>query len=98
MNLRLSFHPLTEEELNEAALYYETVSSGLGNAFIDEAERTVQQILGHPKAAPEVRRGVRRKLMRKFPYGVLYSIRGDVIRILAIMNLKRRPFYWRGRR
>jgi toxin ParE1/3/4 len=98
VNLRLSFHSLAEKELNEAALYYDTVSPGLGNAFVEEVERAVLQILGHPKAAPEVRRGIRKKLLQRFPYGVLYSIRGDLLRILAIMNLKRCPFYWRGRR
>jgi plasmid stabilization system protein ParE len=94
---RASFHRLAEEELYEVAQYYETVSRGLGAAFVEEAERALQQILEHAKSAPEVSRGVRRKLIRRFPYGILYSIKGDEIRILAIMNLKRRPFYWRGR-
>ena len=97
MRGRVSFHRLAEEELNDAAQYYEHVSSGFGAAFLDEAARAVQQILEFPEAAPEVSAGVRRKLMRRFPYGVLYSIREHDIRILAIMNLRRRPFYWRGR-
>jgi plasmid stabilization system protein ParE len=94
---RISFHRLAEAELNDAAQYYDHVSPGLGATFLDEAEHAIQQILAFPESAPEVSPGVRRKLIRKFPYGVLYSIREYDIRILAVMNLRRRPFYWRGR-
>ena len=31
-------------------------------------------------------------------YGVLYRIKGDTVRILAIMHQKRRPFYWQDRK
>jgi hypothetical protein len=40
---------------------------------------------------------VRRRLLRRFPYALLYSIKDDGIRVLAVMNLKRRPTYWVGR-
>ena len=97
MMRRVSFHPVAEQELNDAASYYNTQSPGLGNAFLDELQRTVGQICEHPEAAPLVNRIVRRKLVPRFPNGVMYSLTRDSIRILAIANLKRRPFYWRGR-
>ena len=40
---------------------------------------------------------VRRRLLRRFPYALLYKIKPDGIRVLAVMNLKRRPTYWIGR-
>jgi len=40
---------------------------------------------------------VRRRLLRRFPYGLLYTLKPDAIRVLAVMNLKRRPAYWVGR-
>ncbi len=97
MTRRISFHPLAEQELNEAASYYNAASPGLGTTFLDEVEHAVKQILEHPEAAPLVHRVVRRKLVRRFPYSVMYSVQTDMIRILAIANQKRRPFYWRGR-
>ena len=93
-----TFHRLAEIELNEAAEYYERERSGLGRAFLNEIERAIHSILEHPEGSPLVAETVRRKLVRRFPYGILYSVRKDGIRILAIMNLKRRPFYWRGRK
>src|SRR5712691_11966073 len=40
---------------------------------------------------------VRRRLCQRFPYGLLYTIAGNELRVLAVMNLRRRPGYWGGR-
>jgi hypothetical protein len=40
----VSFHRLAERELNDAALYYEQESSGLGVSFLDEIERHIKEI------------------------------------------------------
>lgn len=98
MKRAVSFHTLAEQELNDAARYYDLESSGLGEAFLKEVERAISRILEYPEGAPLVSRTVRRKLVRRFPHAVLYSVRQDRVRILAVMNQKRRPFYWRGRR
>ena len=89
---------MAEQELNDAASYYNMIRLGLGQAFLDEIEHAVTQILAYPEAAPLVNRIVRKKLARRFPYSVMYSIRPEDIWILAIAHQKRRPFYWRGRR
>ncbi len=34
--------------------------------------------------------------MRRFPYGLIYRIQSDRVVIVAVMHLKRRPFYWRS--
>jgi plasmid stabilization system protein ParE len=93
----VSFHELAETELNEAAHYYESRVEGLGLAFLAEVERAIKQIQEHPEAAPGILRAVRRKLLRRFPYSLMYSVSGDAIHILAVANQKRRPFYWGGR-
>ena len=38
---RVSFHELAERELNDAALYYEQESTGLGVKFLDEVEGNI---------------------------------------------------------
>ena len=95
--MNVSFHALAERELNEAAAYYRQEQSGLGLAFIADVQWCADAILQHPEAGPIVRGTVRRRLCRRFPYALLYTIREDRIRILAVMNLKRRPAYWVGR-
>lgn len=91
---RPEFHRLAEHELNEAARYYDLEEPGLGGAFLDEVDRCLDSIQAHPKAGAILRGEVRRRLLRRFPYALLYKIKPTGIRILAVMNLRRRPAYW----
>ena len=53
--------------MNDAALYYEGESRGLGVRFLDEIERCIAAIAKNPNAGAKVRARVRRRLIRKFP-------------------------------
>src|SRR5207249_1661602 len=91
------FHRLADRELNEAAQYYELEKPGLGSSFLREVDRCLRAIEKHPEAGLILLGSVRRRLLRRFPYALLYTVKPDSIRILAVMNLKRRPAYWVGR-
>ena len=93
----LEFHRLAEHELNEAAQYYDLEEPGLAPAFLEEVDRCLRSIAEQPEAGQILQGSVRRRLLRRFPYGLLYKINPSGIRILAVMNLKRRPNYWVGR-
>jgi len=95
--MKLAFHRLADRELNEAAQYYEGETPGLGLSFIREVERCVQLILENPHGGPVIAGTVRRRFLRRFPYALLCKAQSDTIRILAVMNLRRRPTYWVGR-
>lgn len=94
---RPEFHRLAEQELNEAAQHYDLEDPGLGSSFLEEVDRCLQSLQTHPEAGAILRGSVRRRLLRGFPYALLYKIKPSGIRILAVMNLKRRPTYWVGR-
>jgi toxin ParE1/3/4 len=79
------------------AQFYAVEDRDLGATFLTELERACQRILEWPNAAPIVRGHVRRRLLHRFPDALLYSVNGDTIRVLAVMNLRRRPAYWVGR-
>jgi plasmid stabilization system protein ParE len=98
VTLRVIFHDRAEEELNEAAGYYARARPGLGDAFLAEIHRAVEALLAAPLAGAVVEGDVRWWLVKRFPYSVLYRIRDDHVRILAIAHQKRRSFYWRRRR
>ena len=91
------FHRLAERELNEAAQYYDAEEPGLGTSFLQEVDRCLRFIRAHPEGGSVLRGDVRRRLVRRFPYALLYKIKPTGIRILAVMNLTRRPTYWVGR-
>ena len=81
----------------EAVEYYERAAPGLGLEFLDEIERTVSRILLHPEAWTRVAEHHRRCRMRRFPYGLLYTLEHDVVIIAAVMNLRRHPDTWKKR-
>ena len=92
------FHPEAERELREAVTFYEEIESGLGYDLSVEVYSAVQRAVSYPKAWPLFEGDIRRALVRRFPYGVLYSEEEDVLLIIAVMNLHREPGYWKGRR
>lgn len=92
---KITFHEEADSELYEAALYYEERATDLGLAFLDEIEKTSQQILANPMAHQRVGGEVRQALVSRFPYSVLYVIEPDErIRVIAVAHQKRRPGYW----
>jgi plasmid stabilization system protein ParE len=98
VTLTYSFAPEAREELLEAIQYYESESPGLGAAFLSEVNEGLNKLLEFPKSAPVLRGKVRSKPLHRFQYSLIYSLREGGIRILAVMNQKRRPFYWWGRK
>jgi hypothetical protein len=66
---RSEFHRLAEYELNEAAQYYDLEEPGLGVAFLEEVDRCLQSIQAAPEAGAILRGTIRRRLLRRFPYG-----------------------------
>jgi len=91
------FHRLAELELNEAAEYFDREYAGLGSALLSAVERCVQDILQFPESGTIVSPLLRRRLVRRFPYSVLYEPKPGEVRVLAIMHAKRRPNYWANR-
>jgi toxin ParE1/3/4 len=96
--MKFLFHPEAEAEFLETISYYEDCESGLGEEFSLEVYSTVQNILSYPSAWPVLKTDVRRCLVNRFPYGVLYCVEKDRVYILAIMHLHRYPDYWKNRR
>jgi plasmid stabilization system protein ParE len=90
-------HPEADQELEAAAVWYEERQPGLGDAFIDQFERTLRRIVAEPERWRKIRGDNRKLNFRRFPYAIVYSVRADAIYIKAVMHLHRRPFYWKGR-
>ncbi len=83
-----------EQEMLDAELYYESRAHGLGDDFIDRVDEVVCDIAENPSRWPIIRFNVRRRLIRRYPFAVLYREDDDEIVILAVMHQKRHPSYW----
>ena len=91
------FHPEAEEEMIASAVFYETRSNGLGHKFLNEIARSLDLISSSPKTWSVFSDDIRRFLLQRFPFGLLYEIHDDYIYIIAVMHLHREPFYWKSR-
>ena len=54
-------------------------------------------ILQFPGASPPLGGGMRRCLLTRHAYQLVYKIDGDIVRVFAFAHLSRRPNYWRKR-
>jgi len=96
--VRYVFHPEALNEYAEAVRYYTEQRVEIAQAFINVIEDTVYRIRVSPTRYAKIDEDVRRCMVRKFPYGVLYTIEQDYILILAVMHYSREPGYWKSRK
>lgn len=98
----LRFSPESVEELAEAAAWYAAQRPELAELFLEEAARALRSVQTRPSSFPRLRDlspdlAVRRALLAKFPYAVLFLELDSDIRIIAVAHLKRDPEYWLNR-
>ena len=91
-------HPAAEQELSEAAQFYEVAMPGLGYAFVHDVEKVVGRICAFPKAGAPFGPSTRGAIVPNFPFRVVYRIEQERIFVLAIAHQRRRSGYWRARR
>jgi hypothetical protein len=96
--VRVVSHPEADQELEAAALWYEQRQPGLGDDFLDEFGRTLSRILAKPERWRMIKGDNRKLNFDRFPFAIVYSVRGDQLYIKAVMHLHRRPFYWAHRK
>ena len=95
--MNYSFHPEAETEFLQAIEYYEECEENLGYDFAVKVYSAIRRILIFPQAWPILHDDIRRALIQRFPYGILYAEGKEEIFILALMNLHREPGYWKHR-
>ena len=92
--MEVIFSELAIQELDDAARFYEMEFEGLGERFRKEVEKAVLRISEYPEAWSVERGEIRKCVLHKFPYKILYSIEGDHIFVIAVAHQHRKPDYW----
>lgn len=95
--MKVRFLAVAQNELDDAVDWYNDQAAGLGREFLDEADRAVRRTVSFPMSCPEIELGIRRCLLARFPYGLIYGINQNTIIVLAVAHLHREPRYWMDR-
>lgn len=93
VTLRVVVAPPAAFEIADAATAYEATRPGLGRAFLDEVHDAADRIAEFPASCPMVHEptGVRRVLMHRFPFGMIYRVREDEIQVIAVLPTRADP-------
>ena len=95
--MKITYLDAADSEFNEAIAYYNKQRSGLGFAFSDEVKEALERIKNYPEAWTSLSERVRRCLVHRFPYSIIYEVCGDLLIIAAIQHHRRKPENWRTR-
>ena len=93
----IEFKPEVYDDIRVAYDWYESQRIGLGEDFLLTLEESYAKIARTPKIYQLIYKSVRRKLVRRFPYGVFFVMKGDAIIIIAVMHTRRKPNEWNKR-
>ena len=96
--MRFEFSPQATAEFEDGEHYYEAQVPGLGNRFRKDIQQALRRLRRWPLAAPVERGDIRRLILSRFPYKLLYSVEADRIYVIAVAHLHRAPDYWVDRR
>ncbi len=77
--MAIEFLAPARAELAEAIAYYDLQEPGLGSRFAQEVRRTLERILQYPEAWSLISKRTRRCRTNKYPYALIYQVRGDVL-------------------
>lgn len=92
------FSPAAELEVAEAATWYEEQRSGLGQRFLTAVRKAAVDAAGSPHQYALVHGDLRRILVHRFPYALIFRETHDELFIAACYHLHRDPNVWRSRR
>jgi plasmid stabilization system protein ParE len=95
--MKVRFLIPAEAELADAVEWYDSQSRGLGTQFLDDLDRTIRRIVAYPLSSTQMEEGLRRCLLSRFPYGIIYGIDSESVIVVAVAHLHREPRYWINR-
>jgi plasmid stabilization system protein ParE len=91
LKYRVILRPQAETDVRQAREWYESKRLGLGRDFLDGVQGVIAGLAKRPLRYPVVYRNVRRALLRRFPYGVFYSVTEAEVFVVACFHSKRNP-------
>jgi hypothetical protein len=83
-----------ESDVEEGYWFYERQSIGLGDYFRTCIFADIES-LAYFGGIHEIENGFYRSLSKRFPFGIYYTVDGDFLTIVAILDLRSEPLWIR---
>jgi plasmid stabilization system protein ParE len=85
-------------ELIDAQDWYENEGPGLGQRFRFAVDAAIRPMSANPRQFPVVYKNIRRALLRRFPYALMFVIEADEsLTVIACFHGSRDPAHWQKR-
>ena len=92
--MKVRFLLPAQAEVDDAVLWYDSQTQGLGLQFLDDLDRAIRRIVAFPLSHADIEEDLRRCLLSRFPYGIIYGLDFGTVVIVAVAHLHREPRYW----
>ncbi len=98
MSLPIRLLPEAQAEFDQATDWYEDRRPGLGAEFVAKIDKAFDRIASDPDRYLEVYMGVRKAIVPKYPYVVLYRAEEpDEVLVISVFHTSRNPEVWKAR-
>ena len=91
------FLPAAEAELLKEVAYYSKARERLGVKFAHAVEIAVRNVLANPVGGVPSAKGTRSRIVKGFPFSVVYRVSDLELLVVAVMHHRRDPGYWTAR-
>ena len=89
--MRILFRPEARAEVLEAQTWYESRAVGLGLEFARAVDAAIAYAARNPEVFAYVTGSCRRVLLRKFPFSLIFRVRGTELLVIAVFHHRRNP-------
>jgi toxin ParE1/3/4 len=97
MTYRLIIRIEAEEDITDAAIWYQGRRAGLGDEFLAEIDAALANAVSNPRQHPRLRRipEVRRVLTRRFPFRIFFVLRSGSVIVFRVLHAARHDREWK---
>ena len=97
MSYKLIITRSAQNDVLDAADWYENQQEGLGKAFMLSIEKKITLILKNPLAFAKIYYQIRKANTQKFPYSLFYKTEENEVVIFAVIHNSRDEKNWQDR-
>jgi len=83
--------PKAEEDIETSYTWYEERRTGLGHDFVLNLESGFEEILKDPYKFKVEYKSVRKHLIKRFPFKIIYIVEDQKVIIIGVLHGKRNP-------